>query len=233
MEKIIRSLEVFYRNLIKDDNSGKKLLAIQRFNEVLLRLQIRKEELTNIENEIFYRVDNNEPSLEEVQIRFVNKTESFHQQIYATISTFSMLLNHTASHDFKRDMPIKSNTDFLSFLSNKYKNLENDIKILELSRDFRAKFDHIQQNSLFDWMTESINVLNKRRCTIIFFLRKSGNGMYSPGIPLNTYSSDYYFLGKPRRIGPPFDCESYYVSPYHEDVYKSAINVFVNIIKNI
>ncbi|MFA7178759.1 MAG: hypothetical protein WC075_02435 [Dehalococcoidales bacterium] len=164
MEKIIKNLEKYYKKLSKDDYLGGKILSIQRFNEVLLRLQIRKDEVTNSEKKLC-KWEEREESLEELQTIFINKTESFHQQIYAIISTFSMLLNYVTSNDFKKGMPIKSNKKFLIFLSNKYKKLENDIRTLELSRSFGTKFDHIQQNPLFDWLTESL----EERCTIVFF----------------------------------------------------------------
>jgi len=65
------------------------------------------------------------------------------------------------------------------------------------------------------------------------FLSKANDGIYSPGNPLDSYSSNYYLLAKPKRVGPPVNCESYYISPHHEDVYKAAINIFVKIIKDI
>ena len=235
MEKIIKSLEKNYKKLLKGDSTGKKNLAIQRFNEVLLRLENRKNELAYFEETICdFEPNESKIPLEKLQNYFIDKTEGFHQQIYSTISTFSMLLNHVAPRELIDKMPTRSNEKILNFLSGKYKSLKNDVQNLELSRSFRIKFDHIQQSPLFDWMTESFSRSHtERRCVVIFFIRKKDNGIYSPGPPLDSYSAEYFSSKKPSRKGPPFSCESYYVNPYYKDVYQSAINVFVNIIKDI
>jgi hypothetical protein len=226
MEKIIKSLEKFYKKLSTDDKNGKKILSIQKFNEVLLQLEMRKNELSDAEKEIC--IDEFKKPLKQLQANLMNKTESFHQQVYSTISTFSMLLNSIAPKDFKTKMPIRSNEKFLQFLKDKYRHLEKDIEKIELSRSFRTKFDHIQQNPLFDWMTDSVC----GKCVVVFFLRTDPDKISFPGTPLDSYSLEYFTLGKPKRIFE-IPCQSYYVSPYYKDVYDSLINVFVSIIKDV
>jgi hypothetical protein len=105
-------------------------------------------------------------------------------------------------------MPISNIKHFLEFLIQKPEiDLKEEIKLLEKSRDFRARFiDHIQQHILHDWETGSRMLDDGRNvCTVIYFIKK-GPEVYFRGV-FDPYAPDFE---------PSSNYESFYVSPPHE-----------------
>lgn len=193
------------------EKQEKWIRAYQKYNEYLLRLENRYRELLKIEKskELLDpdELHKQTRTLEELQLEFVDKTEAFHQQVYATISAFILLLSHVAGHKYKGQLPISGVTKFLKYiaLNNQDEKFNRYIKFLKDSINFRAKYiDHPQQHVLHDWMTYSYGT----GTCIIYFVRK-GDDVYAPG-SLDPFSSDFK---------PPVGHESFYVSPPHEVVY--------------
>ena len=112
-------------------------MSYQRFNEYLLRLENRYNDLANFEIRSF---QSNSKNLHDTQLIFLDKTESFHQHVYATISSFISLL--TNLNNQKSSYPISSVTKFLRYMfDNSYDSvLKDQISILQKSTDFRSKF---------------------------------------------------------------------------------------------
>ena len=189
------------------------LRASQKYNEHFIRLEKRYQGLLRIEKakELIdlEELDKQGRTLEDLQLEFVDKTEAFYQQIYAAISTFVLLLSHVGGHKFKGQLPIKSISRFLIFITEWFPSdsLRQNAKILKISIDFRSKYvDHPQQHVLHDWMTYSYGT----GTCIIYFIR-TGNGVYVPEI-FNPYDPNFK---------PPVDHEDFYISPPHTVVFKA------------
>lgn len=213
----VRDISNKLRACFADDKKLKALMAFQRFNEYLLRLENRHNELLHIEA-FTTNVDPKEfekhgITPHDAQLLFIDKTEAFHQQVYATVSAFIMLLSHATDKKFTAQMPIDSVTKFLRHMSDKsYDSLVKDHSAaLIKSVDFRSKFiDHPQQHALHDWMTISYI---KGTC-IVYFLKKDDKVYFRPHA--DPYASDFR---------PPFDCDSFYVSPKHSETFE-AVKIF-------
>jgi len=210
LEKIRRHCEnlVIY---LADDKREKAEMACRAFTEYVERLWNRHNELLQIEafsiNADPGRMTKHEITLAELQLAFVDKTEAFHQQVYATISAFIMLLSHIADQKFLSQMPVDSLTKFLRHISDKsYESIVKDqAALLIKSADFRSKFiDHPQQHALHDWITYSYGT----GVCIIYFIRK-GNEVYFIE-PRDPYAPNFV---------PPVNYKSFYVSPAHTQVF--------------
>jgi hypothetical protein len=111
------------------------------------------------------------PPLKEVQLRFVDKIEAFHQHIYATLAVLALVVNHLRDEREKQLYPVGSISKFLAALKERkfrYKDrLLDQVAILEKSSDFRSKYiDHPDQHQLHNWMTHFY--LNKYH--VVYFL---------------------------------------------------------------
>jgi hypothetical protein len=214
MEKLtefVRDIGFNITSTFEDKKREKAVMSYQRYNEYLLRLEKRYQELVRIEKarELLDmdELDKQDRSLADLQLEFLDKTEAFHQQIYATISTFILMLSHIAGHVYKGQLPIRSVTQFLTYMSKRHEEEKflKSVKFLQDSVNFRAKYvDHPQQHALHDWMTFSYG---SGSC-IIYFIR-TGNEVYALE-NFDPYSSNFK---------PPVAHESFYVSPSHEVVY--------------
>lgn len=198
-----------------DDKKEKAEMACRAFTEYVERLGNRHNELRQIEefktNADPDEMAKHEITLTDLQLGFVDKTEAFHQQVYATISAFIMLLSHVAGQKFLSQMPIDSLTKFLRHISDKsYESIVKDqATLLIKSADFRSKFiDHPQQHALHDWLTYSYGT----GTCIIYFIRK-GNEVYYRE-PKDPYAPDFT---------PPVNYKSFYVSPAHTQVFLAVI----------
>ena len=78
---------VFLQSINKDFHKIKKINnSSSRFNEFLDRLLIRYSEIREVEWELYHRDNLKEKrSLNDSQTDFVNRTESFHQEIYSCL----------------------------------------------------------------------------------------------------------------------------------------------------
>lgn len=198
-----------------DDKKEKAEMACRAFTEYVERLGNRYKEVLQIET-LKTSADpeemaKHEITLTDLQLEFVDKTEAFHQQVYATISAFIMLLSHIADQKFLSQMPIDSLTKFLRHISDRsYESIVKDqAALLIKSADFRSKFiDHPQQHALHDWMTYSYGT----ETCIIYFVRK-GNKVYYRELK-DPYAPDFV---------PPIDHKSFYVSPAHTQVFLAVI----------
>jgi len=194
----------------------------QRCFEFFQRLVIRAEEIQKIEFEmhIWDQLRERRP-MKDIQLEFVNKTESFHQQVYACVSSFIKLLSYLAPKEFKDEMPIKRNSKFLKFLNEKI-DARREVEILEKSsNEYRVKYiDHISQAPSHDWMTHSGP--DGKAYVIYFEGRESGSI-----IDLTEY------LNSPIRILSPFSATLFFVPPHQSDVLSSYITIVLETLKLI
>lgn len=200
-----------------DDKKEKAYMACRAFTEYVERLENRHNQLLQIEAFTaapdLDEMAKHDITLADLQLEFVDKTEAFHQQVYATISAFIMLLSHIADQKFLAQMPIDSLVKFLRHISDKsYESTVKDqASLLIKSADFRSKFiDHPQQHALHDWMTYSYG---PEECCIIYFTRKGPEVYYIE--PKNPYAPDFV---------PPVNYKSFYVSPAHTQVFLAVVH---------
>lgn len=228
MKKFIEVIRDKSLILIADFNPERKEKAIrayQRYNENLLRLEKRYNEYIQVEKKKamvdLEELERQNRTLEDLQLEFVDKTEAFHQHVYATISTFILLLSHVAGHKYKGQLPISSVTRFLEYIceTNQDEYIHAQAEVLKTSIKFRAKFiDHPQQHALHDWMTCSYG---SGTC-IIYFIR-TGDGVYMP-TQLNPYAPDFR---------PPIDCGDFYVSPPTDEALLAIKGFSEGILNNL
>ncbi len=204
----------------------KGINARQRFNEYFTRLVMRAEELEGIDK---YKATQSSPeesertgvTLHQLQLIFVDKTEAFHQQVYATLSAFILVLSTSLPHEIINQMPITKLSKFLklNWLSKgeRTQGLVKCAEILEVSRSFRSKYiDHTQQHVVHDWMTVSIN----EETVIIYFVVGENPLFKSKGI-LDPRSPDFW---------PPIACEEFYVSPPYRETIESMKDFVMQIL---
>gem|GEM_PF-6857373 len=153
-------------------------------------------------------------TIAELQDEFVNKTEGFHQQIYAAISAFIKLLSHVAPRSFLGQMPSASVTNFLNFLDTQIEGISAQIDILKKSTgDYRTNYiDHTNQSTSHDWFTSSGF---DGKCRIVYYTNR-GSGTLLP-IP------ELSFPGL--AMHTPFPAEAYCVPPHHTDTIGAFISV--------
>jgi hypothetical protein len=206
----------FMERLMKDADGKldpKKTEVTQRFNEFAWRLDQRFLALKNIEQAMFFH----DPSkmiytTHDVQHEFVNRTEAYFQQLYASMSAFVLYISFIGSHKIKQGLPIKSIKLFLKHIESvNGLDIKNEVQLLEYSRDFRAKFiDHTQQHILHDWETFSRWGDAGNECVVIYFIKK-GPEVYFRG-EIDPYSPTFK---------PSSNHESFYVSPPHEKCHSA------------
>ncbi|MBP9815653.1 hypothetical protein KBD09_00240 [Candidatus Woesebacteria bacterium] len=220
--KLLDSIDKDWDDLTKESSKAKKdkvELSFHRLKEALVKLDYRFFELYQAE-EIFDQLDESEMGepLHYLQIYYVDKVEAFHQQIYATISTLILVLNHVGIENDFVQHPIHSVKKFLEFIGDhksfRYRStIQNQKSLLESSVDFRSKFiDHPQQHLLHDWATFRAN----DEAFLIFFIRK-GNEVYF--IDPTIHPSDAEFK-------PPINCgKDYYIPPSPLDTLKACLSL--------
>ena len=189
--------------------------ASQRFTEFFYKLSLRYKELKEIECEIL-SFSKSKRSLSEKQNNFVHKTEDFHQQLYATTSSFIKLLSHIAPQDFKRRMPSIKVSKFLDYLEKENKEIKDSIKIIKKSiEEYRVNYiDHINQNQSYDWYTLSILNKKKKKVYIVYFREKEKGGSF-----INIAN----FVESQNKILTPFKVENVFVPPHHIYVFENFI----------
>lgn len=159
--------------------------------------------------------------LEDLQLRFVDKTEAFHQQVYATVSTLVLALNNLRPHKkVLIDLPTRKLEKFLQYILSlpEFQHLLDFITVLNTSRAFRAKFiDHPQQHAAHNWYMQSSNAM----VHVIYYLPSEDQGD-TVSVPSSHNPYDEGFV-------PAVDCKEFYVSPnYHatfEAVHKLSLSL--------
>lgn len=211
-----------WEKILKGYNDEKRKevgMTLHRLKEAIIKLDYRYFELISIVK-TFDQLTNEEQGepLHYLQIAFVDKVEAFHQQVYATISTTMLVINHIGYKGKRINHPIDSVKKFLEYIKGeifKYRSVLGDqIDILEKSRDFRAKFiDHPQQHQLHDWMTFRA----EDGLYLIFFMRK-GDEVYAIDPTIHPFDPNFK---------PPVNCgEDYYIAPSEGKTLK-AVEIFI------
>ncbi len=217
-----------------DVKKSKINLSFLRFSEYITSVEKRKSEFESSMNKFIETKSigdspnkHNEAFEERVidfsflQLDIVNKIESFHQHVYATLSAFVMLLIQLLPRSLNSQIPINSINKFLKFLKKTNLNelLKDDIDNLLNSITFRAKFiDHPQQHAAHNWMTWRA----EEEIVILYF------------IPLFTEEEiEKYYQKHKDKATPPFEEKSMYISPYINITYKSLKIFIENILENL
>lgn len=192
--------------------------ALSFFNliEITERLLDRCSELEGIQRKIrlFEDKKTQKENLKELQSNFINKTEAFHQQIYATLSTFVNLLMKISPKHFKNSMPRWSIQKFLSYSVQFEPKLSNSVKLLLKSGEIRNKcIDHPQQQSgSFEWQTFT----NINKTYGIYFIRDNTKNQID-------ISSEFK---SPIKILTTFRAKEVYIVPHHNEVFTAICDFF-------
>ena len=218
VKSFIKKIDQNWESLLKRVNVKKRdevALTLQRLRENIERSSFRYGEYLLIERNV--SSEKSSIPLRTRQLKLVDKTEAFHQQIYSTISVLILVLNHIKIDGVKEDHPINSVKRFLQFLKEKpyrYQSVLHDqVDTLLKSVDFRAKFvDHPQNHPVHDWMTYDYI----KDTYLIYFIKRGPEVYYMPGNP-DPEAPDFL---------PPVNCgEDFFVSPNIHKVNSALMNL--------
>jgi hypothetical protein len=205
------------------EKRNKIALASRNLSESLLRLKERHEELKETEKALAFFDPKRNGSLNDIQLKFYNKTEAFHQAIYASISNLINLLNNIAQRSIVTQMPINSNSKFLTFIDKQFSHddIQDNIPVILESVNYRSIIvDHPQNNKAYDWMTYYYN----GEVVIIHIPDKKHEIIFVPQL-ISPYSKDFT---------PPLkNCDDFFIAPNYQRVYKAYIKLVENILKYV
>lgn len=197
--------------------------ARERFFEFFSRLLLRYTEVRVTEWEMYYwdRLADKRP-MKDIQLELVNHTESFHQQIYAAISSFVKLLSHIAPISFTQRLPIRRISDFLNFVGREFPSLSGEVEILRSStKTYRSTYvDHTSQNPIHDWWTFSGP---DGKAHIVYFMQGTDARIHE--IPELTYGELI--------MRTPFAVSSYFVPPHPQVSLFAFIKIVDEILTNL
>ena len=194
--------------------------AVRLFHEFFERLVIRYAEVLQSEYEmIMWDQTDMRRSMRDVQTEFVNRTEAFVQQSYASMSSFIKLLSHTDKQStFIRNMPSYSVSKFLVYMREQIPVLKDSIAVLENAlTEYRSTYiDHTNQNAVHDWYTHGL--IDKAR--IVYCTgRGRGTRMKIPELRIKDFE-----------ITTPSPVESYFVAPHHNEVIGSLLQFYTGVL---
>lgn len=227
-------------------------LASRKLQESLISLEKRTRSL----EQIHYEIVNADlmvgitRSLYDVQMDFVERLESFHQQIYASLSCFAYYLQFYLSPLGPNASQLNSVSRFLKYLYGICKDpVKNDLlPLLEKSRVFRSEHvDHPFQNGgIFDFGTAAF----AGRAVAFFFTTKlnaeipekfiptESTGMHAPKDQTPTNTEIFkdnegivtYDEETLRKMYPWID--ACYIPPHHRDVFLAIKAVIGQVLEN-
>ena len=215
--KIMENLFLVLSKNLSEVEVGSAHAVFINFSEFFYRLLCRSAEIRELEWEIYYRGQfKNERSLREMQVDFINQTESFHQQVYATISSFIKLLTHIAPSSFKSQMVWSSTSSFLKFILNKFTTLNWEVNILLKSiEEYRVEYiDHTNHSSSYRWDT---------------FFTSDGkiHIIYTEGVNRGNFIDMHELIPEipEHMMRTPFSGTRFFVPPHHVDVIKCVAKI--------
>ncbi len=180
--------------------------ALDRFVEYADRVDRRFEELSEAQDHTSAMVVPPGPELDEAQRHLVDKTEAFHQEIYAALSAFIILLNHVSPRSVRGQLPRRSVQKFLEFVEQNYADVvgrETTTQLLASVR-LRARFiDHPQQGPVHDWMT----MRSDDRTVVIYYIPIAIPTTVRMVAVHDPFAPDFR---------PPVDCAEFCVAPWPE-----------------
>ncbi|MFH1767369.1 MAG: hypothetical protein ABH826_04790 [Patescibacteria group bacterium] len=208
-------------------------LASRRMHEYLLALEMRFRELDIAD----YQLTNPEhvgatKSLNDLQFGFVDKTEAFHEQVYATLGASAAFLSYFLKHGDRRGLRLGSSIkkmlkDLKALLDGS--GFEKTLDVLEKSREFRDKVViHPQTHAQHDWMTQG----GQNVSAVIYYAidysktdpKEDGLPVHAPPQTTLPFSSPEEYRDYLRKMFPWM--QDIYVPPSHEEVF-SALKALV------
>ena len=232
--KYIFKITGHYTHRVEAEKKKKGELAARTFAEYLHRLDLKYDAVKKIEN--ILNVDKNKEiaDLLERQLVLVDRTESYHQHVYSTLSALILFLSHVADKPFVHSMPSRSIKKFLNFAEALIDNddYRSAINVLRLSNAFRNQFVvHPQQHVLYNWAT----VTHKSRPFILYFKPDYNKIMFHDE---NKFRRNMLEWDKRLKLNDtydqnsvkPIDLPEIYAAPDVENTHTSILNVIPGII---
>ncbi len=201
--------------------------ALNRLRENLIRLRWRHDDLIAT-GQLLTRAtmpDYSGPSSREVQLRFIDKVDAFHQHIYATLAVLALVLNHVRKDRKEQPYPVGTISKFLATLKGRVFQYQHQylrrVGVLERSADFRSKYvDHPERHELHNWMT--MRYFDKH--LVIYYLEKGGEVTHRAGSS-DPFSPDFQ---------PPVNCgDDFYVSPDPDETCDALEKVVTRALQNV
>jgi hypothetical protein len=213
-------------SLYEEVRRGRIGEALRRLTENLRHLDGRYQDLKRASSEVQKWVpgdDTSHPLLDDLQHQLIDRIEAFHQQVYSTLSTLTLVLQRM--RDPRTPMyPTDSMTKLLRRLKTDLSaspQCIDDISRLDESVTFRSKYvDHPASNPLYDWYTHG----HKGETFLIFFKHPApGSPLPEPPAP----GEPNPFLLHPRdpHFRPVVGCAEFMVAPDEDATYAAIQRV--------
>lgn len=186
-------------------------LATSLLWEYMVRLDWRWRDLLGAAKELSTAAWDEERLVLTRQLQFVDRTESFHRQLYGTLSVLMLLLSHAAPRRVASHLPISSVQAFLAYLREQPELSSYTLQLDQLcsSVEFRATFlDHPQQTKLHHWMTMG----TPSETVIIYYVPVYVAPVDNSAVDVTTGSHQYLNPRAPN-FRPAIVCSSFQVSP--------------------
>ena len=200
----------------------KAVLAFDTLRGYLTRLDARHWELLDAARHL--TAEN--PRLPLLQLYLVDKTEAFHQQVYAALAALALVYSHFSARGVARQVPIRSVRKFLGFLQDRGDVPSAAIELLERSIDYRARFvDHPQQHALCDWTTYK----TPKGVAVVYFVPKFKTATAAEILEEGERVKEAADLGAfldpwDPNFELPVGCESFYVSPNTAQTVQAVVD---------
>ncbi|MDD5726111.1 MAG: hypothetical protein PHC53_01715 [Patescibacteria group bacterium] len=214
-------------------------LLSRRFQEYLLLLEMRFREL-DLAN---YELANNPElvgatrSLQDIQFSFLERTEAFHEQVYASLASFTSFLSDYLGHEDRRGSHLGSSIGkFLKSAENLISEPYNRdaLVTLDASRSFRDKYIiHPQLHARHDWMTHG----DGYNTTLIYFtidytkIDPKDDGLpvlFALAPPKGTVFWDLEYRQFLQASYPWLG--DVYIPPFYKEVYEAIRSVIADIV---
>ena len=98
------------------DRLRRASLAASLLWEYIIRMDWRYHDLLLAGEELSTAANNEDKTIRTRQLKFVDRTEAFHRQIYGTLSVLVLFLSHSAPRRIVSHLPISSVQKFLLYL---------------------------------------------------------------------------------------------------------------------
>jgi len=203
-------------------------LATSLLWEYMVRLDWRYHEVLSAGTALSTAASEEEPLVRTRQLQFVDRTESFHRQLYGTLSVLMLLLSHVAPRRVTAHLPIASVQKFLVYLREQpaLASHTTEIDQLRSSVEFRAAFlDHPQQRKLHHWMTMG----TPSETVIIYYVPSYVVPVDRPA-SADTAGPAQYLNPRAPNFKPAIVCSSFQVSPEPHETHTAICSLVLGIL---
>lgn len=209
------------------DKFKKASLSASLLWEYMIKVDWRFTDITVAIDNFSEASQNEDPMLRNRQLQFVDRVESFHRQIYATLSVFILFLSHSAPIKISSQIPIRSVQKFIKYLQGQALLNDNSHFFNQLldSVDYRAYFiDHPQQSKLCHWLTMGL----PQETVVIHYVPLYCDSPHKD--KFDSVENTQYTNPRLPNFWPFVRCSSFRVSPNSSETFRALYSTIKNVL---